>query len=444
MTEKDAESEVGTWKAPQCPFTIQCSLRALDDIRLAVVDAFFSLPRGGAEIGGILLGQSLNGRLTIEDYVALQCEHAFGPSFALSPRDQAGLAHLLASAEQSPGRLKPVGWYHSHTRSEIFLSEADQDLHNRYFPGPWQVALVLKPHTFQPTGAGFFFREPDGSIHGTASYQEFALEPLPVRPIPEGVPPAAESAPSVRLRRGPDPEGLVISVEAQPAAEETAPAAEPASEAQPGDLPLPSFLASPAKRESHWFALVLVIAIGVAVMVAGYQTQNLWLPALMAAIRTAPELSVALNAIDHDGQLQIQWDGNSPTVRQATNAMLEIDDGLVPWEVQLDARRLQAGTFVYSRQSERVDIKLAIHLPGGQQAHGATSFLGRLPDRKPPPEDPEIRKQRDALAEQAAQLKSDLAAEVTRTQKLAKSVDEMKKALQDQQRKRLGDQSPDR
>jgi hypothetical protein len=124
--------------------------------------------------------------------------------------------------------------------------------------------------------------------------------------------------------------------------------------------------------------------------------------------------------------------------------MLEIDDGLVPWEVQLDARRLQAGTFVYSRQSERVDIKLAIHLPGGQQAHGATSFLGRLPDRKPPPEDPEIRKQRDALAEQAAQLKSDLAAEVTRTQKLAKSVDEMKKALQDQQRKRLGDQSPDR
>ena len=51
MIEKDPESEAGTWKAPQCPFTIQCSLRALDDIRLAVVDAFFSLPRGGAEIG---------------------------------------------------------------------------------------------------------------------------------------------------------------------------------------------------------------------------------------------------------------------------------------------------------------------------------------------------------------------------------------------------------
>jgi hypothetical protein len=131
-------------------------------------------------------------------------------------------------------------------------------------------------------------------------------------------------------------------------------------------------------------------------------------------------------------------------VRQATNGILEIDDGLVPWEVQLDARHLRAGTFVYSRQSERVDIKLAIHLPGGQQAHGATSFLGRLPEHKPPPEDPEIRKQRDELAEQAAKLKSDLAAEVARTKKLAQSLDEVKKAFQDQQRKRMDDQSPER
>jgi hypothetical protein len=354
------------------------------------------------------------------------------------------LVELLASAEQNPDRLKPVGWYHSHTRSEVFLSEADQDLHNRYFPEPWQVALVLKPHTFHPTRAGFFFREPDGSIHGTASYQEFALEPLPVRPLPSGVVPATESAPSVHLRHGPDPGGPVIAVEAEAVAQVPAPAAEPASETQPDELPLPSFLAQPAKRKSRRFKIVLVMALCAAVAVLGYQTRDLWLPSLLAAVRTTPELWVGLNATDNDGQLQIQWDGNSPTVRQATNANLEIDDGFVPWEIQLDARHLSAGTFVYSRQSERVDIKLAIHLPGGQQAHGATSFLGKLPERKPPPEDPEIRKQRDALAEQAAQLKSDLAAEVARTKKLAKSLDEVKKAFEEQQRKRMENQSPER
>ena len=444
MTEKDPESEVATWKAAECPFPIEYSLRALDDIRLAVVDAFFSLPRGGAEIGGILLGQRLKGRLTIADYVALDCEHAFGPSFTLSPRDQDRLAELLASAERNPDRLKPVGWYHSHTRSELFLSEADQELHNRFFPGPWQVALVLKPHTFHPARAGFFFRGPDGTIHGTASYQEFVLAPLPLRPVPAGVLPATESASSAHFRRGPDSDGPVIAVEAEAEAQEPAPAAEPASEAQPDEPPLPGFLAQPARRKSRRLAAVLVIAIGAAVAVLGYQTQELWLPSLMAAIRTEPDLSVGISATDHEGQLQIQWDTNSPAVRQATIANLEIDDGLVPWEIQLDTRHLRAGTFAYSRQSERVDIKLAIRLPGGQQAHGATSFLGRLPERKPPPEDPEIRKQRDALAEQAAKLKSDLAAEVARTKRLARSVDEMKKTFQEQQRKRLENQSPER
>jgi DNA gyrase/topoisomerase IV subunit A len=81
-------------------------------------------------------------------------------------------------------------------------------------------------------------------------------------------------------------------------------------------------------------------------------------------------------------------------------------------------------------------------LPGGQRARGAASFLGRPPEHKPPPEDPEIRKQRDELAQEAAELKSDLAAEEARTRKLAKSLDDVKKVLQDQQRKRMDTQSP--
>ena len=73
---------------------------------------------------------------------------------------------LLASPKRSRGGLRPVGWYHSHTRSEIFFSDADLEIHKHFFPEPWQVALVMKPHTFQPTRAGFFFREADGVIRG--------------------------------------------------------------------------------------------------------------------------------------------------------------------------------------------------------------------------------------------------------------------------------------
>jgi proteasome lid subunit RPN8/RPN11 len=434
MMEKNPDNAVATWKAPECPFTIEYSLRALDDIRLAVMDAFFSLPRGGAEIGGILLGRREKRRLAIEDYVALECEHAFGPSFALSPRDHARLAELLASAERNPDGLKPVGWYHSHTRSEVFLSDADQDLHDRYFPEPWQVALVLKPHTFHPTKAGFFFREADGSIHLAASYLEFTLAPLPVRPLPAGVAPAAQPGPSARLRHGPDTRGPVIAVTAEAAPEGAVEPPEPAPEA-----PLSG------GRARRGFAMVLAIAIGVAALAVGFQTRRLWLPGLTAAIRPAPQLaSFGLNAIDSDGQLQIRWDRNSPAVRQATDAILEIDDGPVPRDIQLDPLQLQAGAFSYGRRGEQVGVKLTIHLPNGQQAREAASFLGKLPERKPQPEDPEIRKQRDALAAEAAKLRSDLAAEAARTRKLEKSLEDVKNVLQEQQRKRLENQSPDR
>src|SRR5947209_186095 len=132
MIESQAESVTGAWSVPQCPFTIEYSLRALDDIRLAVMDAFFSLPRGGAEIGGVLPGKHSADRVMVLDYLPLECEHAFGPSFNLSPPDEGRLTELLAQARA--GQLEAVGWYHSHTRSEIFLSDADQAIHRRFFP----------------------------------------------------------------------------------------------------------------------------------------------------------------------------------------------------------------------------------------------------------------------------------------------------------------------
>ena len=211
--ERSEDSPLVSWSAPQCWFTIEYSPRVLDDIRLAVVDAFFSVPRGGVEIGGILLGDFQKKRLRITGYAPVECEHAFGPSFTLSDRDQERLAELLGR-RSLPGR-QAVGWYHSHTRSEIFFSDADLEIHRRFFPEPWQTALVLRPHTFQPTRAGFFFREavpslppsplslllpPPGSIRGEASYGEFALQPLPLRPGDMGEA-VADAAPAPEPRR---------------------------------------------------------------------------------------------------------------------------------------------------------------------------------------------------------------------------------------------------
>jgi proteasome lid subunit RPN8/RPN11 len=198
MTDSKTESAAITWSVPECPFTIETSARVMDDIRLAVTDAFFSLPRGGAEIGGILLGSHNGDKLEIGGYAALDCEHAFGPSFQLSPADEERLTQL-AAAHDSGGGMRPVGWYHSHTRSEIFLTDADLGIYRRFFPEAWQVALVLRPHTFEPTRYGFFFRQADGAVYARASRREVQLEALPMRQVPAG-PPSAPEPPASKAR----------------------------------------------------------------------------------------------------------------------------------------------------------------------------------------------------------------------------------------------------
>src|SRR5581483_9647092 len=193
--------------------------------------------RGGAEIGGILLGRFEDQRLQILDYAPIECEHAFGPAFTLSPADQTRLGEMLR--QDYPGGLLPVGWYHSHTRSEISLCEADLDIHNRYFPKPWQVALVLRPSTLQPTQAGFFFREPDGSVHAQHSYQEFALEALPVQPVRAAAPEALPGS-----MRETEPDAVVLQLHSAEAAE---PAGEVRESAQvePEAVPQPFALLAP-------------------------------------------------------------------------------------------------------------------------------------------------------------------------------------------------------
>jgi proteasome lid subunit RPN8/RPN11 len=462
MTDSGTDSTTLTWGVPECPFTIESSARVLDDIRLAVTDAFFSLPRGGAEIGGILLGTFDHGRLVISDYAALDCEHAFGPSFVLSPPDEARLRDLQSSYVNVPGGLRPVGWYHSHTRSEIFLSDADLAIHNRFFPETWQVALVMKPHTFQPARIGFFFRQADGSVHATASYREDALDALPFRQVPAGAPtapplndppprsfrPAPVPAPGLE----PVPEPVLESVpESAPVATREAAFALP--EPSYADLPVPKFAIESASAARRWMVVGIGIVAGLGTLVAAFEVREMWLPRVLAAIRPAPTVAspppapvpaLGLNTIDREGQLQIGWDRSSPAVRRASDAVLEITDGPRPVAIQLDIAHLETGSFTYARTSEKVDVKLIVHRKDGPDLREIASFLGKLPDRQPAQEPEAQRKEREQAAKQAASLKADMNFQAAKTRKLEKEVQSMREEMRQQQLRRLNNQLPDK
>jgi proteasome lid subunit RPN8/RPN11 len=327
-----------TWRVPECPFPIEWSAAVLEEIRGAAMEALFSLPHGGAEIGGVLLGTRSGGRVRILAARPLACEHALGPTFTLSGKDHARLAAMLEDGlDDGCGDLRaqgwePVGWYHSHTRSEILLSARDVEIHNRYFPDPWHVALVVRPHATQPMRAGFFFREANGSIHADSSFSEFLLQPVreTSRPAsPEAAPHLKESAPP-----------------------ENGPVAAP-----------------PPKRSRPWLwwaAMVLGMAAALFVF------KNNWTRVLAAD--QSP--SVALMAYDLNGQLQIHWDWAAEPIRYAEAATLEITDGAARTVVVLEKQRLRSGTVSYARIGARVDVRLTLRQAGGKVCEEFTSFIG--------------------------------------------------------------------
>jgi proteasome lid subunit RPN8/RPN11 len=472
------ETAVVTWSVPQCPFRIECSARTLDDIRLMITDAFFSLARGGLEVGGILLGRFEGSRLSVLDYAPLECEHAYGPGFTVSPADRGRLRDLILSVPvQHPG-MQVVGWYHSHTRSGIFLSEEDLEVYSNFFQEPWQVSMVMKPHTFEPPRIGFFFREADGSVYAKESYQEITLEPLAMRPIPaSGPPPAPPAARPMdsereRPRRRLSNVEVEVTAEAVPAepvlppqpvavmpaaavakAPEPPPKPEPKLEPQPKPKPepkpepkqepqpvvehrVPTF-ATTEPKSSGRAKLVLWTLLGtgatVAVIFGAAASRELWMPKVVSAVKPPaplplPPPSMGLRAADHDGQLEIDWDRLSTPIRQGATARLEISDGEPsPQTISLDGAHLQAGAFTYGRQSEKVDVKLIVRTAEGKESSEVTTYVGKLPDRKPAQESEESKKQREDMAAQAAKMKADLNFQAAKTRKLEKQLNELRK-----------------
>jgi hypothetical protein len=196
-------------------------------------------------------------------------------------------------------------------------------------------------------------------------------------------------------------------------------------------------------------APLLIVCAAAAVGAGGYLTHQTWLPKVMAAVRPSAVIpgvapSLNLTAIERDGQLQINWDRNAPAIRNALEATLEIGDGSqLPQSIALDQAHLHNGFFTYARQNERVDMKLILHQPDGSQVREVTTFLGKLPDHKPPEEDPEIRRQRDEMAAHASKLQTDLDRQAARTRKLEKDLKTIRDEMKQQQQRRMTNQIPE-
>lgn len=108
------------------------------------------------ERGGFLLGNRYRcpntGReyVIIDQYVEADFTESTDVSLTFTHESWSQLGERLTGKYYGK---KLVGWYHSHPRMSIFLSEHDLAIHRERFAEPWMIALVLEPD--KHTG-GFF------------------------------------------------------------------------------------------------------------------------------------------------------------------------------------------------------------------------------------------------------------------------------------------------
>jgi proteasome lid subunit RPN8/RPN11 len=411
----------GTWSVAASTVTVEYSLVVLEEIRHEVAEGFQKLSRGGIEVGGLLYGAHEGQTARIMAIRPAACEHSSGPAFRLSERDRAALREQIRQDQADP-RLEDlvcVGWYVSHTRTEIMLSESDQEIFSAYFAQPWQVTLVVRPSRGGNMRAGFFVREPDGSVSASQSYLEFNF--------PDRLAAAFDHRGSFAERRAPEHRSDHRAV--QRASEPPAPVAQdthtyPQSPAQtsstmtslfgepaPQPRPRPAGLVKKGSGKK-WFWLVAALIVIAALAVAG---------ARYLSFGKANE-TIALGVLERDGQLDIGWNRAAAPVSKAVRGALEITDGSQTRTIPLTPGALALGKFSYKRETGDIQVRMSVESADGNRVQEASRFLGPPPSQGNAEELKTLQQRRDELEAEVARLKQSNDQQAQRIQQLERTL----------------------
>jgi len=408
-----SDVKFGSWVVPESPVDVEYSLIVIDEIRQVVADGFQRLQRGGIEVGGVLYGTRQDRIVKVTAMREIACEHARGPTFHLSDNDRAALTAQLARDKEDMRLegLQVVGWFLSHTRSDVTLQQSDLDTYNAFFPAPWQVTMVVHPGRTGTMRAGFFVREPDGSVKGERSYQEFnfpdrmaGLLDRPPRERRPAMDAAGERIATPRYTVRPE---TVETVETplERAAYEAPMFGQPA-QAVPQYAPYPN-----TRRKIPW-AIIAVVAAALVLAVVGLRFLG-------------PQLHVeplSLGVIERDGQLQINWNHASQSIAGATAGTLDIVDGGEKRSIPLTRSELAQGSFTYMRRSGDVEVRLAVTTSGGGHMEEASRFLGTPPEGASANEVDAMKVERDALQDEVTRLRAQSGQQAARIQQLERTL----------------------
>lgn len=315
------------WRPPGGDRVVYLSLNVVDAVLQDVLRGFGSLPKRGAEVGGLLLGRISGSAVWIDAHDPIPCGYAHGPSYELKGKDEERLQRAI---KQYGDRV--LGLYRSDTRDALTLDGEDLRVLEKHFPSSNSVALLIRPFATKVSRAGFFYRTNGGFHPATPLEFPFSKKLLHKE---------SEAAPTPTVVLEPNEPGPAVETPAAPAQ-------------------------APARRDVWAAALTLAVALG-------------WSGGYFTARRTAPPpdpstYRLGLRVQRTSGQFRVTWDRQAPPLRSSSRGELRVEDQgrvkLVP--LQLD--QLRMGEAIYESISARVRFELRVQQTSGAVLSEVTEF----------------------------------------------------------------------
>jgi hypothetical protein len=400
------------WRSADASTRVSLSIGLADRIAGYVLEAYKSIPRRGAEAGGLLLGGVRLGPvidITITGFHPIPCDYQFGPSFIVSEAMQAE----FKSAKTRFPASEILGYYRSHTRKSAALDTSDQDLVDRVFPGLSGLVLLITPFGISKlTGAYYFFQ--NGRLETRPVGPEFAF----VTSVPGGTPPppVEEPEPSPRaetdfrklmqeslgrmpeapVEAAPPPRRLLkarkleieqpIDAEEPPAREavpETRPAA--VSEPRPAAVPEPRPPTEGAGRRKklQWEIVASGLMVAAALALLWWQYRGASGEDETPAAQSAAEHIASLGLKVHPGQggWWITWDPTSRSAREAVRGVLNVVQGTSTQQIPLNPSQIRTGAITFRPSGD--DITFRLDLIASNNAVATETFRVLVESREP-------------------------------------------------------------
>ena len=321
-----------------------------DRIAGYVTEAYKSLPRRGAEAGGLLLGGVRLGPVIdifITGFEAVPCDYLFGPSFVISD-------NVLAEFRKAAGRhpaAEIVGYYRSHTRKGSGPDLSDQEIVDKIFPGLSGMLLVIRPSGISAlTGSYYFFQSGRLEVRPVGADFPFLVT------VPGGTPPTDPSASEEVAAHAPHP-----PVPHPPLAAPASTMA-PTPEAPP-QFREKSFVESAEVRKRRRGLQWEVVAAGLMIIAA---LGLLWWQYRgvngddEATAQAAPShvATLGLTVAPGDGGWRIAWDPSSEAARDSVRGVLNITEDTSHERIALNPSQIRAGSTTYRPIGDDITFRL--------------------------------------------------------------------------------------